>query len=91
MEINKIIEITIKEFNNSQSEYEINNKVDFLLIGNESSLDSLANVNFLTKLEKNIFKHNKKEIDLINKIFLIKKDNIYLKDLTNFLKDNLKF
>ena len=91
MEINKIIEITIKEFNNSQSEYEINNKVDFLLIGNESSLDSLANVNFLTKLEKNIFKHKKKEIDLINKIFLIKKDNIYLKDLTNFLKDNLKF
>tara|TARA_B100000965_G_scaffold350546_1_gene324499 strand:+ start:982 stop:1251 length:270 start_codon:yes stop_codon:yes gene_type:complete len=89
MEINKIIEITIDEFNKSQNEYEINNKPEFLLIGNESSLDSLANVNFLTKLEKNIFKHKNKEIDLINKIFLIKKDKINLKDLANFLSNNL--
>ena len=78
MDIDKIIEITIAEFNDSQSEYEISNKKDFLLIGNKSSLDSLANVNFLTRLEKNIFKNKNKEIDLINKIFLIKKENIYL-------------
>mgnify|MGYP001460503237 CR=1 FL=1 len=90
MEINEIIKITIEEFNNSQSEYEIYNKKKFLLIGNESSLDSLANVNFLTKLEKNIYKHKKKELDLINEIFLLKKDNIYLEDLSNFLKDNIK-
>ena len=89
MDIDKIIEITIAEFNDSQSEYEISNKKDFLLIGNKSSLDSLANVNFLTRLEKNIFKKKNKEIDLINKIFLIKKENIYLDDLTNFLKENL--
>tara|TARA_B100000424_G_C22613522_1_gene341618 strand:- start:228 stop:497 length:270 start_codon:yes stop_codon:yes gene_type:complete len=89
MDIDKIIEITIAEFNDSQSEYEISNKKDFLLIGNKSSLDSLANVNFLTRLEKNIFKNKNKEIDLINKIFLIKKENIYLDDLTNFLKENL--
>ena len=86
MDIDKIIEITIAEFNDSQSEYEISNKKDFLLIGNKSSLDSLANVNFLTRLEKNIFKNKNKEIDLINKIFLIKKENIYLDELTNFLK-----
>ena len=89
MDIDKIIEITIAEFNDSQSEYEISNKKDFLLIGNKSSLDSLANVNFLTRLEKNIFKNKNKEIDLINKIFIIKKENIYLDDLTNFLKENL--
>ena len=73
MDIDKIIEITIAEFNDSQSEYEISNKKDFLLIGNKSSLDSLANVNFLTRLEKNIFKNKNKEIDLINKIFFNKK------------------
>ena len=40
-------------------------------------------------LEKNIFKDIDKEIDIINKIFSIKKDKIKNLDLLNFLKENI--
>ena len=52
MELEKIFYKTIDEFNNSQSEYEIEKKDSFLIIGSGSALDSLATVNFFTRLEK---------------------------------------
>ena len=69
--------------NNKQNTY------DFVIIGNGSVLDSLASVNFFTRLEKNISQNFKKEIDIINNIFSIKKDKITIKDLIIFLKDNI--
>jgi len=90
MDIKKIITLTINEFNDSQTEYEISNENNFLLFGQESSLDSLAIVNFLTKLEKNIYKNLSKEVDILNNIFSQNKDKITLSELEQFLKENLK-
>lgn len=89
MKIEKIFFKTIVDFNKSQNEYEIDKSLDFLIIGSGSALDSLACVNFFTMLEKNIFKDIDKEIDIINKIFSIKKDKIKNLDLLNFLKENI--
>ena len=85
----KIFYNTIDEFNNSQNEYEIEKDESFLIIGSGSALDSLATVNFFTRLEKNFFKILKKEIDIINNIFSLNKEKITLKELLDYLKNNL--
>ena len=89
MELDRIFFKTVDDFNNSQNQFEIEKKDDFVIIGNGSVLDSLASVNFFTRLEKNISQNFKKEIDIINNIFSIKKDKITIKDLIIFLKDNI--
>ena len=88
MSISEIINVTIKEFNNSQKEFEIEYIDEFLLIGNGSSLDSLAQVNFLTKLDKNLINKLKKDFDVMNKVFSLKKDNVTISDLKKMLDDN---
>ena len=90
MELENIFYKTIDEFNNSQSEYEIEKDLSFLIIGSGSALDSLATVNFFTRLEKNLFKSLKKEVDIINNIFSLNKDKITLGELLNFLKNDFK-
>lgn len=89
MDIKKIIYVSIDEFNNSQNQYEIYKKNDFLLLGEGSALDSLAIVNFLTKLDKNIFKEFKKDLDLMNKIFSRHENKFTLLDLEELLKNNI--
>ena len=88
MNIEKIFSKTVEEFNNSQNQFVIENKPNFLIVGNGSALDSLACVNFFTRLEKNIFDNLNKEVDIINKIFSLKKEKITTQDLLDFLKDN---
>lgn len=88
MDIQKIINASIDEFNSSQDQYEIHKKNDFLLLGEGSALDSLAIVNFLTKLDKNIFKESKKDLDLMNKIFSRQENKFTLLDLEKLLKNN---
>lgn len=90
MDLEKIFYSTIDEFNSSQNEYEIKKDESFLIIGSGSALDSLATVNFFTRLEKNFFKILKKEIDIINNIFSLNKEKITLKELLDFLKNNFK-
>ena len=89
MELEKIFFKTVDDFNNSQSQFKIEKREDFVIIGDGSILDSLASVNFFTKLEKNIFKIHNKEVDIINTIFSIKKEKITNKDLILLLKDNV--
>ena len=89
MDLEKIFYSTIDEFNSSQNEYEIKKDESFLIIGSGSALDSLATVNFFTRLEKNFFKILKKEIDIINNIFSLNKEKITLKELLDYLKNNL--
>tara|TARA_B100000242_G_C42785894_1_gene365699 strand:- start:296 stop:565 length:270 start_codon:yes stop_codon:yes gene_type:complete len=89
MELDKIIFKTIDDFNNSQDQFEIEKKDEFIIIGSGSALDSLASVNFFTRLEKNISQNFKKEVDIINNVFSIKKDKLTIKDLILFLKDKL--
>ena len=88
MNIGEIIKITTKEFNNSQKEYEIKYGDEFVLIGSGSSLDSLALVNFLTKLDKNLNTKLKKDFDVINKLFSLEKDKVTILDLKKMLDDN---
>lgn len=89
MKLDKVIFKTIDDFNNSQDQFEIEKKDEFIIIGSGSALDSLASVNFFTRLEKNISQNFKKEVDIINNVFSIKKDKVTIKDLILFLKDNL--
>lgn len=88
MNIKKIINISIDEFNNSQNKFEIYKKNDFILLGEGSALDSLAIVNFLTKLDKNIFKESKQDLDVMNKIFSRQENKFTLLDLEELLKNN---
>ena len=81
MDIEKIIDESIIEFNKSQSKYRIKNSEDFELIGENSSLDSLAIVNFLTIIENQVFKNINIKKDIVNKIFNDKKEKLYIKDL----------
>ena len=90
MNLENIFYKTIDEFNHSQSEYEIEKDDSFLIIGDGSALDSLAIVNFFTRLEKNYFKILKKEIDIINNIFSLNKEKITLKELLILLKNDFK-
>ena len=90
MDFEKIIFDTIDEFNKSQNQFEIEKNINFSLIGGSSPLDSLALVNYLTRLEKNLYKKLNREFDIINGIFKIKKNNVAISDLIKFLKDNIK-
>lgn len=90
MNLENIFYKTIDEFNHSQNEYEIEKDDSFLIIGDGSALDSLAIVNFFTRLEKNYFKILKKEIDIINNIFSLNKEKITLKELLILLKNDFK-
>ena len=89
MELEKIFYKTIDEFNDSQTEYEIK-KDNLFDYWQWSALDSMAIINFFTRLEKNLFKTLKKEIDLINNIFSLNKDKITLGELISFLEDSVK-
>tara|TARA_Y100000816_G_scaffold263886_1_gene222634 strand:+ start:239 stop:508 length:270 start_codon:yes stop_codon:yes gene_type:complete len=89
MEIDKIFFKTIDDFNNSQNQFKIEKKEDYVIIGNGSTLDSLASVSFFSSLEKNILKNNNKEVDIVNSVFSINKDKITIKDLMFFLKNNI--
>ena len=87
MELKEIIYGTIDEFNNSQKDHKIEKNPSFLIAGDGSSLDSLACINFLSRLEKNIKKNFNKEIDIINKIFSENITKFSILDLENILKD----
>ena len=89
MEIDKIFFKTIDDFNNSQNQFKIEKKEDYVIIGNGSTLDSLASVSFFSSLEKNILKNNNKEVDIVNSVFSINKDKITIKDLMFFLKNKI--
>ena len=89
MELDKIVFEAVDDFNNSQNQFKIEKTDDYIIIGNESVLDSLAIVNFFSNVEKKILDNSKKEIDIINSIFSIKKDKVTIKDLILFLKDNV--
>ena len=52
MELDKIIFKTVDDFNNSQNQFKIEKKEDYVIIGIGSTLDSLASVNFFSSLEK---------------------------------------
>ena len=80
--------VVLKSENNIEDyEYEnlnnnlIKNSEDFELIGENSSLDSLAIVNFLTIIENQVFKNINIKKDIVNKIFNDKKEKLYIKDL----------
>ena len=89
MELDKIIFKTVDDFNNSQNQFKIEKKEDYVIIGIGSTLDSLASVNFFSSLEKNVSKNFNKEIDIVNSVFSIKKDKITIKDLILFLKNKI--
>ena len=89
MELDKVFFETVDDFNNSQNQFKIEKKDDYVIIGNLSTLDSIASVDFFSRLEKNIYKNFDKEVDIINNFLYIKKDKITIKDLILFLKDNL--
>ena len=50
MDIKEAIDSSIKEFNKSQDKFKIQNIDNFELIGRDSTLDSMAIVNFLMLL-----------------------------------------
>ena len=52
MDIKETVNNSITEFNKSQNKFKIQNIDNFELIGQNSALDSMAIVNFLTLLEK---------------------------------------
>ena len=52
MELDKIVFKAVDDFNNSQNQFKIEKTDDYIIIGNESVLDSLAIVNFFSSLEK---------------------------------------
>ncbi len=87
MEFKEIINKTIDEFNNSQKDHKIDKNPSFLIAGDGSSLDSLACINFLSRLEKNIKKNFNKEVDITNKIFSENTIKFSIIDLENILKD----
>ena len=89
MELDKIIFKTVDDFNNSQNQFKIEKKEDYVIIGIGSTLDSLASVNFFSSLEKNVSKNFNKEIDIVNSVFSIKKDKITIIDLILFLKNKI--
>ena len=89
MELDKIFFKTVDDFNNSQNQFKIEKKEDYVIIGNGSTLDSLACVNFFSSLEKNILKNFKKEVDIMNSVFAVSKDKVTIKDLILFLKNNI--
>ncbi len=89
MELDKVFFKTVDDFNNSQNQFKIEKEEDYVIFGTGSTLDSLASVNFFSKLEKNISNNFKKEVDIVNNVFSINKDKVTIKDLILFLKNNI--
>lgn len=89
MELDKVFFKTVDDFNNSQNQFKIEKEEDYVIFGSGSTLDSLASVNFFSKLEKNISNNFKKEVDIVNNVFSINKDKVTIKDLILFLKNNI--
>ena len=73
MDIKEAVDSSIKEFNKSQNKFKIQNIDNFELIGQNSTLDSMAIVNFLMLLEKKLLKDLNIKINLMDKVFLEKK------------------
>ena len=89
MDIKEAVDSSIKEFNKSQDKFKIQNIDNFELIGQNSALDSMAIVNFLTLLEKKLLKDLNIEINLMDKVFLKKKRKAkYKRSCFNFRKLN---
>lgn len=86
MDIKEAVDSSIKEFNKSQNKFEIQNIDNFELIGQNSTLDSMAIVNFLMLLEKKLLKDLNIKINLMDKVFLEKKEKLNIKDLVSILE-----
>ena len=86
MDIKEAIDSSIKEFNKSQDKFKIQNIDNFELIGQNSTLDSMAIVNFLMLLEKKLLKDLNIKINLMDKVFLKKKEKLNIKDLVSILE-----
>lgn len=86
MDIKEAIDSSIKEFNKSQDKFKIQNIDNFELIGQNSTLDSMAIVNFLMLLEKKLLKDLNIKINLMDKVFLEKKEKLSIKDLISILE-----
>ena len=86
MDIKEAVDSSIKEFNKSQNKFKIQNIDNFELIGQNSTLDSMAIVNFLMLLEKKLLKDLNIEINLMDKVFLKKKEKLNIKDLVSILE-----
>tara|TARA_B100001769_G_C21636343_1_gene355385 strand:+ start:23 stop:286 length:264 start_codon:yes stop_codon:yes gene_type:complete len=87
MDIKETVNNSITEFNKSQNKFKIQNIDNFELIGQNSALDSMAIVNFLTLLEKKLLKDLNIEINLMDKVFLKKKEKLNIKDLVSILEN----
>ena len=86
MDIKEAIDSSIKEFNKSQDKFKIQNIDNFELIGRDSTLDSMAIVNFLMLLEKKLLEELNIKINLMDKVFLEKKEKLNIKDLVSILE-----
>ena len=86
MDIKEAVDSSIKEFNKSQNKFEIQNIDNFELIGKNSTLDSMAIVDFLMLLEKKLLKDLNIEMNLMDKVFLKKKEKLNIKDLVSILE-----
>ena len=86
MDIKEAIDSSIKEFNKSQDKFKIQNIDNFELIGQNSTLDSMAIVNFLMLLEKKLLKDLNIKINMMDKVFLEKKEKLNIKDLISILE-----
>ena len=88
MKIEETIEQSIHEFNKSQNKYRIINNESFELIGQNSTLDSLAIINFFSILEDKIFSNHAIKKDLIKEVFIQQNKKVDLKRITLILKNN---
>ena len=86
MDIKETVNNSITEFNKSQNKFKIQNIDNFELIGQNSTLDSMAIVNFLMLLEKKLLKDLNIKINLMDKVFLEKKEKLNIKDLVSILE-----
>ena len=86
MDIKEAIDSSIKEFNKSQDKFKIQNIDNFELIGRDSTLDSMAIVNFLMLLERKLLEDLNIKINLMDKVFLEKKEKLNIKDLVSILE-----
>ena len=86
MDIKETVNNSITEFNKSQNKFKIQNIDNFELIGQDSTLDSMAIVNFLMLLEKKLLKDLNIKINLMDKVFLEKKEKLNIKDLVSILE-----
>jgi len=75
------IDQAIIEFNKSQNKFKIINDENFELIGQNSPLDSMAIINFLSLLENKLFKNHNIKKNLMHEIFIVKKEKLSIKNL----------